>query len=774
MAKGHQRIVVRLIRCAVVALFVIATVVATISAQHDSFVGQRDTEAASNGSVGFSIFLADGRREFHPGEPIKLVFTFERLDVSPYNYEHCQGLGMADAVLDHTDGTAEPQADYWNNGVRIPVCGLLSGVVAGIAGPDGKMVVHPIQFPVYLNQAVRFDGAGKYRLYVRSRHRFLGQRGGLSLPPLISNIVEFEILPRDPVWETSALMRAVEVLNSSKDVVARGEAARSLSYLGTPGAIDQMAARLFRTRTRWGEPGDPDFSLTPHWLRGLYGSRERVQVVERMERELDRANRYVSPGYVSQLAVLNLTRRSTGRPIDRVAYDAQVRAYSIRHLAALKAAGRLQQDIHETLVSAAEHDLSIRSDALSSGFPEFADDFEAAFNSVKPRDQRTLLTGRWRNWTVLRDPAFLPMLRRVVNGTEREGSQAIALRLLYDLSPLEGRRLAFRELGNRDSVVDIDGLSMLPDGQLPQFERTFLDSLERAHTPEDYTRAMDRIERYASAGIVTRVRRAYERFKGARGCALAPGALAYFFRVTPGYARQEIGNVMSEVYAGDRCETGVLPAIASRRVVPALETVALVHLRDPNGWIVADAADMLQEYGSAKAEAALWGALKRWHDQWRDQTDKLERDQQQSNGIPWAEAVEEYLTRAIMGGTAWLVTDESERRLASLCLTERCKESIQQEFEPRDTDPHVYIHPPSLPLAEPTFFVHGATYVSFLSRTAVHQWILMHPTGTTFVWEGSGVFDVDNVWLPAEEERFFEETRSLVESRGMNLIRRRW
>ena len=773
MANGHQRIAGRLVGCAVAALFVIANVVTALSAQHDAFVGQRDTEAAKNGSRGFSISLADGRREFHPGEPITLVFTFDRFDVSPFNYEHCQGLGMADAVLDHTDGTADPQADYWNNGVLSPVCGLLSGVVGGIVGPDGRMVVHPIQFPVYLNQAVRFDGPGKYRLYVRSRHRFLGQQGGQFLPPLISNIVEFEILPRDPAWETRALMRAVEVLNSSKDVVARDNAARSLSYLGTPGAIDEMAARFLRNRTRWGEPDDPDFSLTPHWRRGLYGSREREQVVERMERELDRADQYISPGYVSDLAVLNLTRRSTVRPIDRAAYEAQVRAYSIRHLAVLKAASRLQQDIHETLASAAEHSLSIGSDALSSGFPEFPDDFEAAFGSLKPHEQRILLTGRWRNWTVLRDPAFLPMLRRVVNGTDREGPQAIALRLLYDLSPLEGRRLALRELGNRDSVIDIDGLSMLPDRQLPQFERTFLESLESAHTPEDYTKAMDRIERFASARIVTRVRLAYERFKGARGCALAPAALAYFFRVAPGYARQEIANVMSEVYAGDRCEAGVLPAIASRRVVPALETMALVHLSDPNGWIVADAADMLKEYGSARAEAALWRALERWHDRWRGRTDKLERDHR-SRSIPWDEAVEDHLTRAIMGGTAWLVRDESQSRFASLCLTQSCKRSIEQEFDQPDTDPRVYIHPPGLPLAEPTFFVHGHTYVPFFSRRAAHQWILMHPTGTTFAWQGSGSFGVDDVWLPGEEPRFFEETLSLVESRGMNLIRRRW
>ncbi len=177
---------------------------------------------------------------------------------------------------------------------------------------------------------------------------------------------------------------------------------------------------------------------------------------------------------------------------------------------------------------------------------------------------------------------------------------------------------------------------------------------------------MDRIERFASGRMFTRVRRAFERFKGARSCSLAPASLAYFFRVAPTYAQAEIGNVMKEVDAGERCETGVLPAIVERRVVPALEETAIANLSDANGWVVADAAGMLQRHGSARAERALWQALERWHERWKDQAAKLDKDQRSSDGMPWEEAVERDLTRALMEGTAWLMSESSARRLQAV------------------------------------------------------------------------------------------------------------
>ena len=161
--------------------------------------------------MGFSISFADARRSFRPGETIALVFTFHGSNIRR-STEHCGGLGIADAVLDHSDGTVNPQADFENNGIRGPTCGVRGGVRGGVFRSDGKAEpLPPITFAVYLNQAVRFDRPGAFRLYVRSGHRFLGGEGDHLLPALISNVLEFDVVERDRGWEAQTLEEAIQV-----------------------------------------------------------------------------------------------------------------------------------------------------------------------------------------------------------------------------------------------------------------------------------------------------------------------------------------------------------------------------------------------------------------------------------------------------------------------------------------------------------------------------------------------------------------------------------
>ena len=87
---------------------------------------------------------------------------------------------------------------------------------------------------------------------------------------------------------------------------------------------------------------------------------------------------------------------------------------------------------------------------------------------------------------------------------------------------------------------------------------------------------------------------------------------------------------------------------------------------------------MLQQHGSARAEAPLWQALQRWHTRWKDRATELEMEQDGPGGMPWDHENERYLTTALMHGTAWLLSEPSARRLTSLCVTRHCKETVKQ------------------------------------------------------------------------------------------------
>lgn len=95
-----------------------------------------------------------------------------------------------------------------------------------------------------LNEWIRFDKPGHYRLYVVSG-RVSSKRdpddryGSGTSTAAVSNVVEFDILPADDKW-------ARQALNEAKAVLGRpdGDQRAALRFLGTTDAASEMVRRL--------------------------------------------------------------------------------------------------------------------------------------------------------------------------------------------------------------------------------------------------------------------------------------------------------------------------------------------------------------------------------------------------------------------------------------------------------------------------------------------------------------------------------------------------
>jgi hypothetical protein len=755
------------------ALLCTALLLATTQASwaQDAFVLQRDAEAERNKGHDFSISFVGGQRVFHVGETIPLRFTFTRNDVTPWNYEHCKQLGLAEAVLDHSEGTADPQADLWNNGVidwsyggYDLQCSILSGVVGGVPAGARKGPPPPIQFTVYLNQGVRFDRPGHYRFYVRSRHNIFERVGEARTvrqymeierrrPRMISNVLEIDILERDQAWEAQVLADALSLVDRPGHDPEQERAAHTIAYLGSPAAIREMAARFEGTERR--VEGTWDWSQ--YFLRGLFGAADRGLVVAELERQLDRDDRYVSPRFVDTLAVLELSRRSTSRPLSDSEYRDAGRAYGQRHYAALKRAGRLQARLAEDLP-----DVERRS--LAPALADFPADVEAALAGMAPKAQRELLTTS-RGWTFFLDPAFVPMLTRLVDLSEPEGPQAIALRLMFALDPARAREIAMRELRKTGSVVDVGGLELLPDEELPELDEHLATTLEHATGPEEYQRAIDRVQRFATGGIARRVKAVYRRMHAERDCATASANLAYFFRVDPAYARSALPQAMRTV-SGDCNGRGVLPAIAARFMSPDVEDATLSLLAHMDGWAAADALRMLQRYGSPRASAPIWRAFRRWNARWRDRKEELSSLETHS----WDASLEYLFPMALRSSSAWRLDDRDLARMRALCVTENCV-LVSDARDPSES-PEIGVVPPARPLEEPAFWIADRTNGLARSPEALRQWMGLFPRGTRFGWSSRrSRSSLDSPLRPTEEARYFESVRALAEATGMSLER---
>jgi hypothetical protein len=331
----------------------VALLVAALAQQPapDAFIAQRDAAASRSPlSSRFSISFADNRRTYRPGEAIPLIFSYDVLSPSPYNYEDASHLGWARAILDHSDGTAYPLADYDRSGA--PVGGILGGVRGCLVGPDHALDFYgnplprapqtcpPVTFTVYLNQDVRFDKAGHYRFYVEDKHVSILQQsmGEPPLPALVSNVLEIEITSRDPVWEDQAATAAIALLDVPNDFRSREDAARTLRFLGTDRAIDEMVRRVGRLDSVGADPVVR--RQTSHFGKGLFGARDRTGVIKRMEAALGDPKAETSGSFMATLASLSLVQ-TPGAAFTPKQQRERLHEYQRRRAALLK---RARQD----------------------------------------------------------------------------------------------------------------------------------------------------------------------------------------------------------------------------------------------------------------------------------------------------------------------------------------------------------------------------------------------------------------------------------------------
>jgi hypothetical protein len=155
-----------------------------------------------------------------------------------------------------------------------------------------------------LNEGVRFDAPGTYRLYILDRRDEQLGSGVSPRPPLVSNIITLQIVGRDPHEDEQTASLARLVLHPSAPSSGRAWAVRALKFLGSSFAIDEMARRLFRDSSHDAE--DAEF------VEGLLGAADRERAIRSTTTQLDDLDRPVPRTFLATAAALKLTRDTAG------------------------------------------------------------------------------------------------------------------------------------------------------------------------------------------------------------------------------------------------------------------------------------------------------------------------------------------------------------------------------------------------------------------------------------------------------------------------------
>ncbi len=562
----------------------------------------------------FTVSLGD-KTQFHMGELIPIELRFSSTRPKAYktemrNYDRSGRLnGMDDFVVSPSEGVVDPlgSVDFW-------------GMFGGISAMPPILSLKPAVVPLTLTEYLRFDKPGKYRLFVTSNRVFSASQTDASMfgsPTAVSDIVEFEILPFDAAWSSQKLKDIVARLGSTNGAL-RQQAGEELCYLDTPEAIREIVARF-------GEGADENW-YSFHY--GLIGSRHRELVIEEMQRQIDSPSGAVSSAFLRDLTTLMFEQTHPAPlPLYVQGDKAKVLEYSNarnRSDATLKQISdanwkRLQRAIAQK--SGQARALSLNAlletpapDAQSS--TTLARQVLATFLDLPPEKQQQILQS---NWSAIRQPAALPVLRTLLarttpafrdDYTNRQWFGLLLTRLMQ-LSPEEGRRAIIKEIEYSNPRAKIAVLGTLPDATLPTLDDVLIQRLEQSRDFTDGEIHAQLIERYASPRIAPRVKAFFEKLpNGNWPYAAGYALLAYLLRADPPYGLAAIKKMYAHPENGNAYE--VLTGVASLHTDAAFEQFIVAQLQNPDANVVRDAATALGQSGSASTEDVLWTRLRQF------------------------------------------------------------------------------------------------------------------------------------------------------------------
>ncbi len=748
--------------------------------QNDPFILENEEKRARNPEgLLFTVRLKDDRKQFHLGEVITLELSFaaskpQTFTLDAATYDRSGRLHSDGFVLDQRDAVVDPLADYFQSGLDAFIMGGLRGI------PD--LTDKPYLITAELNEWQRIDKPGHYRLYVVSnrvskkggRATFL-DNGGL---PVVSNVIEFDILPADQKWAKQKLNETIAAL--SRPEGNHRAACRALRFIGTPAAVSEMRKR-FR--------GD-DNKCEWEYKFGLIGSPHRQLVSRDMEDSISSRDQPVTSHFISTLALLELTRRAAAAPPYPAENKEQVSQWQTQMERRRGDYKELRLHYLRQLVMAIPHKegqaratslqtlLDYRSELNTNDFSQWSTllaSIPEVFNRLPLDDQLHLLQYQWRP---IASAAMLPVLREILKQPDNQNDayqqrerRSIALRRLYELSPVEGRKLILDEIERLQPRVNRDVLRSLPDETLPELDDLLATNLEETRRPNrsgDVEMISDLIERYATAAILARVRAVYESpGVGKWACRIQASMLTYILRTDPTTG----GELLSQALAArgkdfTRCYALTLTDVSGLHMSAEVEEIANAALEESDPEIVSQAASVLGQHGSAAAEERLWQRLQKWHDEMRSQAEALSK---QKPGVPahgssdlgGQATIEQSLRNALSHGNAWLADLEKLKRLRALCLTDDSRREVDNMIRGWNQRIHVALNS----FEDQPYSIRVAHY-HLTSLKSLNQKLLQFPRGTLFTWGTTSSGDDD-----AKMEEVFKPLKSYLEERGMKLER---
>ena len=641
---------------------------------------------AQTPEVSLRIETGSGRTQFRIGETIDLKLTYESAAADKWML-HTTGrdrsvIAREEFRVSPKEGTSDPL------GFRARE-GFVGSILGGVA-----MLGKPWSEDLDLNQWVRFDRAGRYRVSALV-HVNGKQRQEL---PVSSNEIEIEVVPAEKEWLAEQLRQAVAVLdaparNDQQAFDALAAAVRTIWYLDTPQSVRE-AARLL---------GTLDAQTAQPLQLALRGSAHQAVAIAAMKQLLPLPGQGVTPAFIQTLALMDAGDAGAANPSGAKhgeAVGATVQQLR-RELAGATSgkAGEARAVSLYTLISGMRFELVTEN---------LRTELTAVFMDLPFQQQRELLTSEWGK---IAGPGMIPVLLRIYEDAPalpglHPSLAPEAVRRLNEIDPARARALILNEIKLEQPKLRYETLAMLPDATLPELDSMLLDRLQRNGSTQEL------IARYATADILDGVKA----WDARRRQPSTPALIAYYLRVDPAWGERVLRQALSAPNAEWLNPIG---KTADYYVSPEWEKVAIEGLGNSVVAVKSDAVKALGDHGSAASAKAVMEAFHAWHEWWKDRPAEMVSETM----------YEQRFLNATAHAKNWVADTGTLEKIRDYCITSQCRNEAGEYLRQWMETPKIYV-------AESDTGEVRAGFAQYLGYTldAARERLMQIPAGTRVKW----------------------------------------
>jgi hypothetical protein len=617
-----------------------------------------------------SLSVADGKKVFRSGEPVRLVTSFT---ADGPGYQVDTMIDKNARLEEQIEITPEKGVFRWQELQQLP-----DGYGRDY-GTRSKLSGQPVDMKFPLNYWLRFDEPGDYTVRLRTRRVRYSTDGRTetALPWLTTNTVAFAIVMMGDDEEGAEARRISTRLDmlSPYDLEGQIRLCEELAFLAGDAASPEKVRRYL----------NPKGQNTGNWIGdlgiGLYISRKTSLVIGLIEAEMRNPSKSASEIWLLVnlhvwMEMPSLVAESRGdmnllRAKKRARADAIRTGYVNEAIASLPQRTRsARRDTATSLLSLLRSaDLSNQSAAPTPIPSVLRTIIVDEFADLDPMTQGHLVQQHWQD---IRDPKLLPALEQMLTSSDTwVSSQPYGA--ILDLAPERAKPLFIaRMLAPRSAGSS--AFLQLSDQTLPEMDQPLLEQVAGlAASPDSRDKYWLRtktgyLSRYASANILKEVQQLYE----ARGSTMERESrvnlLTYLDRVDEAGSSDRLARAV----AAETDASGLVYSLANARYSKAVDAIVRTRLDSADPRTAQEAASLLSQHGRAEDRGLLEARLNRWITEWSGRANELE-PQPAPAMVPPQAMLQISLIRAILNGQAWKVSDVDAERVRQSCLTERCR-----------------------------------------------------------------------------------------------------